>query len=331
MTLITGASGFVGQHLVRYLSAQGLAIRALYHSTPPPDDLKNLPQTEWMQCDLLDVYAVAEAMQGIEDVYHCAGIISFSPDMREEMLHFNTESTANVVNEALMQGIRKLVYLSSVAALGRTGNPKKEINEDQEWGESKYNSVYAISKYLAETEVWRGIGEGLNAVIANPGIILGAGDWDKGSSQLMKVANKEFPFYTNGVTSFVDVADVVKIMVMLMESEVAAERFVISSGNFSFREIFTLMAGALDKKPPRYHANWLVTGLAWRLNKLRSALTGSNAAITRETANNAHLFSYYNNNKLLKTFPEFSYQPIAQTIDHMARSFISTYKKTSKK
>ena len=320
MILITGASGFLGQHLVRSLSAQGKQARALYNHHSPSAALTALPGITWQQCDLLDVYAVEEAMQGITDVYHCAAIVSFSPRRHEEMLHFNTESTANIVNQALVQDIHKLVHLSSVAAIGRSGE-SKEITEEEEWGESKYNSAYGLSKYLAETEVWRAIGEGLNAVILNPGIILGAGNWNEGSARLMKVAADEFPFYTNGVTSFVDVDDVVKAMCLLMDSDVAGERFIISAGNFGFREVFTLMANALGKKPPHMHAGPFMTGLAWRWDTLRSKLTGAHPAITRETAASAVGTSIYNNKKLLSAFPSFAYTALPDTINKMARSF----------
>ena len=317
MILVTGASGFLGQHLVRHLSAQGLPVRALYNSHPPDKELKNLPGREWLACDLLDVFAVEEAMFGINDVYHCAAIVSFDPARRDEMLHFNPASTANVVNQGIEQGIRKLVYVSSIAALGRSGDEKKEINEEEEGGESKYNSAYGLSKYLAEMEVWRGIGEGLNAAIVNPGIILGPGNGRDLSAGLMKMVNREFPFYSKGVTAWADVADVVNALVMLMGSDIQAERFIISAGNYSFREVFTLMAHALHKKPPRFAANSFLTGMAWRLG----ALLGKRALITRETANNANTLSYYNNQKLTAFSPTFAYTPIADTINTMARSF----------
>lgn len=324
MVLITGASGFLGQYLVKELSARGLTVRALYNEHSPAAGLKNLPGVSWMQCDLLDVYAVEEAMQGIEDIYHCAAIVTFNPRMRDRMLHFNPESTANIVNQALIQGIRKMVYVSSVAALGRTGDEQKEITEEEEWGESKYNSAYGLSKYLAETEVWRGIGEGLNAVIVNPGVILGAGDWNKGSAQLMKVVYNEFPFYTSGVNGWVDVADVVSAITLLMESDTEAERFILTAGNYSFREVFTLMAGALNKKPPRFHANSFITGIIWRLSLLKSKLLKTNTAITKETANNAHGYSFYNNTKFLTNFPQFAYTPIKETVDTMARFYLKS-------
>lgn len=321
MILVTGGSGFLGMHLVQYLSAMGKTVRALYHSTTPNQYLTSLPGVEWMQCDLLDVFAVEEAMQGVTDVYHCAAIVTFSPHLKEQMLHFNPESTANIVNQAIEQGIRKLVHVSSVAALGRSGDEKKEITEEQEWAESKFNSAYGISKYLAENEVWRGIGEGLNAVIINPSVILGAGDWSKGSAQLMSVANSEFPFYTHGVSGWVDVADVVRIMVLLMYADTAEERYIINAGNLGFREVFTLMAKALDKKPPRYAAGSFVAGILWRLSALYSLITGKNVAITRETANTATGYSYYNNEKFLKDFPDFSYTPITDSIHNMAQAF----------
>ena len=322
MILVTGASGFVGLHLVRSLAAQGKSVRALYHSRQPQGADARLPGITWQQADLLDVYDVAEVMEGISLVYHCAAIVSFDPAAHEAMLHFNTESTANIVNEALVQQVQKLVYMSSIAALGRPEAAEKEITEEEQWGESRYNSAYGLSKYMAETEVWRGIGEGLNAVIVNPGIILGEGDWSRGSAELMKIANNEFPFYTRGVTSWVDVLDVVRLLEVLMASDIAAERFIVSAGNFSFREVFTMMAKALGRRPPHIFASDLLTGVVWRAGGLLKLL-GKRVAITRETANNASSLSYYNNSKLLQVMPSFAYTPLEQTIARMAKAFMA--------
>ena len=327
MILVTGASGFLGKHLVRQLSAQGLQVRALYHTHEPTPDLKNLPGITWAKCDLLDIFDVEEVMKDVTDVYHCAAIVTFEKSKREDMLHANPASTANIVNQALEQGIRKMVYVSSIAALGRAAANKKEITEDEEWDESKYNSAYGTSKFLAEMEVWRGIGEGLNAVIVNPGIILGAGASTDLSAQLMKVVYKEFPFYSRGVNAWVDVQDVVNAMVMLMASDIAAERFILNGGNYGYRELFTLMAKALGKKPPHIYAGPAMTGMAWRLSAIRSLLTGKRSIITRETVNNSNAVCYYNNEKLLKALPAFKYTPMEQTIPVMAQSFIENIRK----
>ena len=323
MVLVTGASGFLGLHLVRLLSSRGIKARAVFFNNEPKPADKNLPGITWIKADLLDVYDVAEIMESITHIYHCAAIVSFQPAMQETMLHFNPECTANIVNEALDRGVKKMVYVSSVAALGRPDVATKEISEAEQWGESKYNSAYGLSKYLAETEVWRGIGEGLNAVIVNPGIILGEGDWQKGSAELIRLAFREFPFYTKGVTGWVDVADVARILVELMDNGQESERYIVSQGNHSYQEIFNQMAVSLGKKPPSVYASSLLTSVIWRLGAIMR-LAGKKPVITKETAGNAHALSFYNNKKLLQALPDFKYTPIDQTIKRMAQAFLSS-------
>lgn len=319
--LVTGASGLLGRHLTRFLSASGYQVRALYHEHEPAAALKALPGVQWLECDLLDIYDVEAAMEDVYDVYHCAGIVSFDKRMHEKMLHFNAEGTANIVDQALTNNVHKLVHVSSIAALGRT-TATKEITEEEEWEETGHNTAYGTAKYMGEMEVWRGIGEGLNAVIVNPGIILGAGNWAEGSAHLMQVAYDEFPFYTYGVTAWVGVQDVVTIMHMLMQSDIAAERFILSAGNYPYREIFTMMAHALNRKPPHIAAGEWMTNAVWRISAIKSAIVGGKPFITKENARNAQHHSNYNNKKILRFFPEYSYMPMEETIKDMARSFI---------
>lgn len=321
MILVTGASGFLGQHLVRQLSAQGGKIRAMYHRTVPSGDMQSLPGVHWHPCDLLDPYAVEEAFAGIEEVYHCAAIVSFDPAKKEELIHLNVNGTAHVVNAALDAGIRKMVAVSSVASLGRADQVKAAITEEADWEESSRNSAYGISKYYAEMEVWRGIGEGLDAVIVNPGIILGEGDWNKGSAKLIKVVDGEFPYYTAGVNAWVDVLDVVKIVHALMQSDISAERFIVSAGNFPYFEIFTKMAIALGRKPPRIKASPFLTSLVARWSLLKSRIRHTEPTVTPETARTAQTQCFYNNEKLLKALPGFSYTPIEETIQRMATAY----------
>ena len=322
MVLVTGASGFLGQHLVRQLAAQNVPIRALYHNSKPNEALRQLPNVTWVQCDLLDVLAVAEVFKGIEEVYHCAAKVSFETADKYLIQKVNADSTANVVNAALDAPIRKLLFVSSIATLGR-GNLEKPLTENDFWEESKNNTAYARSKYLSEMEVWRAMAEGLNAVIVNPAVILGAGNWEQGSARLMKVVDNEFPFYTEGVNGWVDVKDVVKAMIVLMKSDICEERFILCEGNHSYKEIFTLMANALGKKPPHIKAPKWATGLLWRWNALRKFFTGKSATVTKETTRTAQVKCYYNNEKLLKALPEFSYTPISETIRGMAKMYKS--------
>lgn len=320
--MVTGASGFVGSHLVKYLSGKGEQVRALYNSTPPDKELQTLPGVTWLKCDLLDVYDVEDALQNITDVYHCAAIVSFNKEDKQQLLHFNVESTANIVNEALEQNVRKLIYVSSIASLGRSkeGIP---ITEEEQWEESKYNSVYAESKHLAELEVWRGQGEGLNAAVINPGIILGEGNWDTGSASIIKMIYKEFPYYTSGTNAWVDVIDVAKIMHQLMNSNITGERFIVSTGNISYKDVFTSLANAMGRKPPHKKAGRLLSGLVWRLSVLKSWLTGNPSTLTRETARTAQRKAMYDNSKLLNTLQGFSYTPFDETARRIAVSFLN--------
>lgn len=321
MVLVTGASGFLGQHLVRRLVAENVPVKALYHNNKPSEELRQLHNVSWVQCDLLDIFEVEEVFKGIDEVYHCAAKVSFETEDKYLIQKVNADSTANVVNAALEANIRKLVFVSSIATLGR-GNLEKPLTENDFWEESKNNTAYARSKYLSEMEVWRAMAEGLNAVIVNPAIILGAGNWDAGSARLLKVADGEFPFYTEGVNGWVDVNDVVESMILLMKSDISEERFILCEGNHSYKEIFTLMANALGKKPPHIKAPKWATGLLWRWNFLRKLFTGKSATVTKETTRTAQVKCYYNNEKLPSALPDFKYTPIEETIEKMGHAYL---------
>lgn len=322
MVLVTGASGFLGRHLVSHLSSEGVKVRALYHLHPPDEFMASLAGVEWMPCDLLDVVAVEAAMQGITALYHCAGIVSYDPRRSDEMIHFNSEGTANIVNTAIQIGDVRMVHVSSIAALSSGTKIRPVVSEADEWGRDQYHSAYGLSKYLAEMEVWRGIGEGLDAVIVNPGVILGTGTRSDHSTKLMALAQKEFPYYTNGVTAWVDVADVVQTMYRLMNTGITGERYIVSGGDYSYREVMDKMAAALHKKASHIHATPLLTGIMWRWKALKSSLTGVASGVTKETAHSAQLISHYDSAKLLSTFPDFTYQKIEDTIARMAVPFL---------
>jgi nucleoside-diphosphate-sugar epimerase len=311
MILVTGGAGLLGKELITQLLLQGKKVRAIYNKTKLSSfQNANLQQ---VQCNILDVIGLEEAMQGIEQVYHCAAIVSFNPRRKQEMFKINIEGTANVVNAALVADVKKMIYVSSVAALGRI-RENEAINETMNWTEETSNSAYGQSKYLAEMQVWRGIGEGLDAVIVNPVIILGAGDWNSGSSQIFKTAHDEFPWYTDGSTGFVDVRDVVKAMVELMNSDISAERFILSSENRTYADVFNLMAKAFGKKSPHKKVTPLLAKIVWRLEAIKSRFTGNDPLLTKETSATAMTKATFDNSKLKKFLPGFSYRKIEDTI-----------------
>lgn len=323
MILVTGASGFLGQHVLEALAQQPLPVVGLYHSRSPQIQFANLT---WKKCDLLDIFAVEDIMREATYVYHCAAIVSYDPAMKDKMIRENVAATANVVNAALEAGVKRLIHVSSIAALGQTPVHSFEtmISEETHWEESKANSAYAESKFQSEMEVWRAMAEGLNAAIVNPGIILGEGDWNKGSARLMDIVYKEFPWFTEGITSWVDVKDVAAAMILLMNSDISEERFIISGGNFAHKDIFTRMARALKRRPPFKQATPFMTEIVWRAEFFKSRLAGKEATITKETARSAQRKSNYDNSKFPAAFPGFQYQGIDDTIARMAAAFLKS-------
>jgi nucleoside-diphosphate-sugar epimerase len=318
MILVTGGAGLLGNELIAQLLAQGKKVRAIYNKTP----LANFHSTnlQQFQCNILDVVGLEEAMKDIEQVYHCAAIVTFNPRRRLEMFKINIEGTANVVNAALDAAVKKMVYVSSVAALGRI-REDEVINETMNWTEETSNSNYGESKYLAELEVWRGIGEGLNAVMVNPVVILGAGDWNSGSSKIFQSAYNEFPWYSEGTTGFVDVRDVVKAMMQLMESDITAQRFILSAQNKKFKEVFDLIAKTFGKKPPHKKVTPLIAKIVWRAEAFKSMFTKQDPLLTKETAKTAMAKVKFDNSKLMKFLPQFTYRKIEETIIDTCTAF----------
>ncbi len=309
--LVTGGAGLLGKELIAQLLAQGKKVRAIYNKTPLAHfHLGNLEQK---QCDILDVVGLEEAMDGVEQVYHCAAIVTFNPKRKREMFKINIEGTANVVNAALEAGVKKMVHVSSVAALGRI-RENEPVNESMNWTEETSNSNYGQSKYMAEMEVWRGIGEGLDAVIVNPVIILGAGDWNSGSSKIFQSVYNEFPWYSDGVTGFVDVKDVAAVMTRLMDSSITAQRFIVSAENRTYKDVLTLIAKAFGKKPPYKKVTPSIAKIVWRLEAVKSWFTKKDPLVTKETSKTALAKVNFDNSKLKKYLQDFKYRPIEETI-----------------
>lgn len=313
MIFVTGGTGLLGSYLLRDLVARGKQVSALYRSTIPSEAYAK--SVNWIQGDILDTVLLEEAMEKAEEVYHCAAIVSFNPAKKYHLLKVNAEGTANVVNAAIKTGIRKLVHVGSVSALGKS----KEgaiITENDKWNEEdKNNSAYGKSKYFAELEVWRGVSEGLNAIIINPSTILGVGNWNDGSAALFKKAWEEFAWYTDGSAGFVDAADVASVMIQLMESDITDEKFIVSAENIPFKTVFTQMAEAFGKKPPHKKASAATIQLLCILEKWRSLVTKQEPLITKATANTAQRKTLYDNSKLLSLLPGFQYKLIQKTIE----------------
>jgi len=326
MVLITGGTGFLGSYIIKELVEKNYPVRALRRSTSKlpfyiPKEI--FDKVQWIEGDVLDVISLEKAMDGVDMVIHSAATISFLKRERKWMNQVNIEGTANTVNVALEKNISRLVHISSVAALGRSGSGAK-IDEEKKWTESKFNSHYGISKQKAEMEVWRAIGEGLNAVIANPSTVIGFGDWNTSSCRLFKNIYEEFPWYTDGINGFVDIEDVARATVQLMGTNISEERFIISGDNWSFRQLFNSIADGFGKKHPQRKATPFLSGMAWRMEKVKSFFKGIDPLLTKETARVANTSSYFQNDKILRALPGFSFTPLQQTISKACKKYKET-------
>ena len=325
MVFVTGGTGFLGAHLLYHLLKKGKNVKALRRPESKNDLLERIfgfytgnareliDRIEWIEGDLLDIYSLEEILNEVSTIYHSAAIVSFQPGDKKQMMHTNIKGTANLVNIAIEKKINKFCHVSSIAAIGRADN-SKTIDEQTTWRASKRNSSYAVSKYGAEREVWRGIEEGLNAVIINPSIILGPGEINSGSGKLIATILNGLKFYTSGVNGYVDVRDVVRTMIMLADSSISGERFVVSAENILYKDLFEMISGKLGKSPPKYNASRWIGEIAWRFEHIKGKLTGSKPLITRETANTAANIYVYSNKKIINQL-NFQFTPIQQSIN----------------
>ncbi|MEO5595029.1 MAG: NAD-dependent epimerase/dehydratase family protein [Chitinophagaceae bacterium] len=320
---MTGGTGFLGAYIIKELVQKGYRIRAIRRSKQLPFFIPAniFNNVEWINGDVLDTAILEDAMEGMDAVIHCAAKVSFVSSQHRAMFKTNIEGTANVVNAALLKNIRRLVHISSVAALGRTTHGET-VNEKKQWETSNINTNYAVSKYNAEMEVWRGIGEGLNAVIVNPSTILGYGDWNNSSCAIFKSAYNEFPWYSNGINGFVAVEDVARATVLLMESDIKNERFIINGDNWPFRKIFNSMADAFGKKQPHREATPSLAAIAWRIEKVKNLFSGKPSLLTKESARIAQTATYFDNSKVSKALPGFAFTPLEACIKNACNHYL---------
>ena len=330
MILVTGGTGLVGSHLLYALIAQGEKnIRATYRTRKSLDAVADLfrwkneqsevlsaafETIEWVEADVTDIPALTEAFRGVEYVYHCAALISFNPKRFNRLQKINLEGTANMVNLSLELSVKKFGYVSSVAALG---DSKKEITEETHWEANKDNSVYSISKFASELEVWRGTQEGLDAVMVNPGVILGEGFYSSGSGAFFRQVKNGLRYNVPGASGFVDVQDVVSALLRLMQSEIKNERYILVGYNLKFEDLFQKIAEALGVQTPSKMLKKWQLELAWRLDWL-AGLFGKRRKLFRSTARSAYSESIYSSAKLKEEL-SFEYTPLSETLQRVAR------------
>ncbi len=331
MVFVTGGTGLVGSHIIFDLLKQGQPIRALYRTSFFNERLAHLlalynltesawNNIEWVKGDLSNPLLLEDYLDGVTTVYHCAAMVSFDPADKYTLFDVNIDGTAHLVNACLAAGVSKLAYVSSTAAIGK-GTGKVTVTEQTPWTENKATSGYSLSKHYAEREVWRGMEEGLDVVMVNPSVIIGPGDWNKSSAKLIQTVANGLTYYTTGSNAFVDVRDVSKILIDLVNTGVSGERFLVVSENAPYRTVINQIASSLGVKPPHQKVSPWLTELVWRLEWMRSKLTGKKPFITKETAASARQDVTYSNQKI--TDLGYSFIPVSQSVADTAACYLS--------
>ncbi len=334
MILVTGGTGLVGAHLLFRLTSLNKKVRAIYRSetkrtgvqktfcyySDNPETLFN--KIEWIKADILDLPTMELAFRGIDQVYHAAALISFDPQDFKLLRKVNVEGTANMVNLCIAHNVKKLCYVSTIGAIGR-GAPGLVANEQNEWTE-QHTNVYALSKYDAELEVWRGSQENLSVVIVNPGVILGPGNWEGGSGKLFATAFKGYCYFPPGGTGFVTVFDVVKSMLQLMDASIVNERFILVGENLSYQEILSRLAQEFGKQKPTKQLKIWQLQIGRYVDWLKTVITGSERKITKNTIYSLLHPELYSNEKIRQKLG-FEFDALNDTIKLSCAKFIEEH------
>ncbi|MGB0892717.1 MAG: SDR family oxidoreductase [Flavobacteriaceae bacterium] len=324
MILVTGGTGLVGSHLLYQLSTQNENIKAIYRTEKSleavkrvfsyfTDDVENLfSKISWIKADITDIPSLTTAFLEVDIVYHAAALVSFDDNDYRKMRQINIDGTANIVNLCVSNAVKKLCFVSSIAAVGNSIN-NEIVTEENEWTVESESNGYSITKHGAEMEVWRGSQEGIDVVIVNPGVILGAGFWNVNTGQFFSKVANNFKFYTEGITGFVGVNDVAKAMISLVKSDVKNERFILVSENNSFREVFTWIANELGKKPPSIRVSKFLSSIFRRVDGLVTFITRKKRLITKDSVRSLHGKTEYSSEKI-KAAIDFNFESTQQVI-----------------
>ena len=259
MILIIGGTGLVGSHLILECYKENLKLRVTYRSKEKLNNLKHhlkkkhlmkscyLKSIDWVNVNLNDIVSLDDAIRGVDFVYHCAAKVSLADYDKDELFKTNIEGTSNVVNMCLKYKVKKLLYLSSISSIG-ANNDVKIINESHSWDDNRDYTFYARSKNASELEVWRGSQEGLNVIIVNPGLILGDNVNNPSIRKILKIAHNNFFFYPTGKVAVIDINDVSRILMLLLNSSVKNERFILVSENIDQRMLFDKFRLSIGKR-----------------------------------------------------------------------------------
>lgn len=334
MVLVTGGTGLVGSHLMLHLLTKGASVKAIHRKNSNIQRVKEVfsyyhensqvlfNKIQWIEADINDIPALELAFKEVTLVYHCAAFISFDPGDFNSLQKINKKGTENIVNLCIDKNIKKLCYVSSIAAIGKSTTGEL-VNEENEWNDT-YANVYASSKHFAEMEVWRGAQEGLSVVIVNPGIILGPGYWESGSGLLFKTAAKGMRYYFPGGTGFISVGDVVKIMDQLMNSPIKNERFIAVAENLSYKSILETISLGFNRPSPKIRLKFWQLEIFWRMDWALNLISNKKRKLTKKGLESLRYPQKYDNSKVKEAL-NMEYELIQSCVSYSCQKYIEAH------
>ena len=315
MILITGATGFVGRNLILSLSEKSDNLIGQFRREEKLEETKNFfisnkkeeifNKIIWRKADITNFSEVQSLFDKVVEVYHCAAYVSMALYKTNYLNLLNITGKTYIVNNCISKKIKKVCFISSIAAIGEGSNG--EITEETDWNPEVEKTPYSYSKYGSEMEVWRASQEGVPVVIVNPGIIIG------NNSQIQKIIRTKFNFYTSGITGFVTVEDVVEATIRLMGEKIKNERFILVSENISFKNF----VNHISTKNKNYSINIpkAILYLIWLIESFFSHLRLRNKFLTRALIKSLYSKNHYNGNKICKYLQNFNYSAIYSYLD----------------
>lgn len=304
--LVTGANGFLGSWVTRALVKEGHDVYALVRPNSDTSELNGV-DCKFVHGDVTDILSLLEAFRGIDTVFHLAGVIAYKKSERALMEKVNVQGTANVVEVCRECKVRRLVYLSSVVAIGSARDQDHVLNEVSEFNVHDLNLGYFETKHKAEQIVKRACDRGeIDAVILNPSTIYGSGDAKKGSRKMqVKVAQGKFKFYTSGGVNVVAVEDVVEGILSAWKNGRKGERYILAGENILIKDLFTMIAKEAGVTPPPHHLPDQILHVVGAVGDCLESM-GMKGPLSRENAWTATMYHWFDSSKAQK---ELGFKP----------------------
>jgi len=333
LNLVIGATGILGGHVVLKLLQNNQPVIAGKQKTSDlkkveklfsyytPDHKQLFEKIKWVDIDVTDIFSIEEALEGVNYVYNCSGFVSFNKADRKKLFKINEEGVANIVNACLHKNIGGLCHVSSIATINNS-DYILPLSESVFWKSSGKESDYAISKHNGEREVWRGIEEGLNAVIVNPGVILSSGFWDQSSSQLFNVCYKGNRFYTEGKAGYIAAEDVAGCMTELVEKRLFANRYILIEDNYPFKDILDTIQTRLNRPKPGINAGKNLLELARMADAFICTFSGKPRRITKPVIHAGLNTQSFSNTKIKAVYSK-GFIPVNQAIEKICKDFLA--------